>query len=72
MGFKEFLLKGIKVIRTSLGLPVPVEDLLGGFFSLVEKLDQLGENEVLRVALYWALYKSLEDALKELGKEFEQ
>jgi len=55
MGFKEFLLKGVKVIRTSLGLPVPVEDLLGGFFSLVEKLDQLGENEVLRVALYWAL-----------------
>jgi len=46
MGFKEFLLKGIKVIRTSLGLPVPVEDLLGGFLSLVEKLDQLGENEV--------------------------
>jgi len=72
MGFKEELLKGIKVIRTSLGIPVPVEDLLGGFFSLVEKLDQLGENEVLRVALYWALYKSLEDALKELGKEFEQ
>ncbi len=72
MEFKEFLLKGIKVIRTSLGIPVPVEDLLGGFLSLVEKLDQLGENEVLRVALYWALYKSLEDALKELGKEFEQ
>ena len=66
MGFKEILLSGAKLLRTSLGVPIPVEDLLRGLFSLIEKIDQLEEDEVLKVALYWALYKAVEDSLKEL------
>ena len=57
MELKDFLFTGVKTIRISLGIPVPIEDLLKGFLSLVEKIDQLGEDEVLKVALYWALRK---------------
>ncbi|RTZ59967.1 MAG: hypothetical protein DSZ31_02920, partial [Gammaproteobacteria bacterium] len=70
MEFKDLLFTGVKTVLTSLGIPVPIEDLLKGFLSLVEKIDQLGEDEVLKVALYWALYKAVEDALKEFEKEY--
>jgi len=71
MALKEILTNTTKILRVSLGISLPFEDLIKGFLSLVERLDQLGEDEVLRVALYWAVYQAIGDTLKELGKDFD-